>query len=774
MLSVFFLLAFVSTGGVVGSVFFKKRYEETAIISVSVIVLLLFVFGIFKQLKAGLIIECIICALCYLASLIYLIKKKEFKSFSHCFFTPGFAFLAFTTILLSILLSGRYFEEWDEFSHWGDVVKAMVTINDFSTSPLSQSQFQSYPPAMAILQYCTEKFNSTLTGAQFVEWITYPSYFVFVASFILPCFRYFDKFNLRSLLFSLSLFLFPLIFYVNFYSCLYIDPALGILLFIGLYLLFTYKADDKLFVPHIACVCSILPITKDAGLLFSVFIGLAALVLVYLSKIKKQNKEVKKNKNVKSIKHLVPGLAILGSVVLPKVLWNYSIESNHAVKSFPGKVDFVVLLNVLLRRDTSYKREVLHNYVIEFFSNGVGNNGIRVTYFVLLLALMLGLFYFSKRQFSVIKAEKHSRVIGIAATIVISAIYLFGICVMYMFKFSQYEAVKLASYNRYINILFLGLGYLLTVMLMNSLSKTDYKKSVAVFCVILIFSPWNYLSRLFSRKLVVESRQYRRQYISVTASVDNIPADGGKVYILSQEDNGADYEKIKYLIRPLTTYAGWQWSIGEAPYYADDIYTKVVEPDAWIDDLFDEYSYLIVYKNNKWFTDTYSDYFVEEIRERQIYRVDTASGMLVPVLVNGADYIDSLCDQDYTVFISIKSDGPVDLSPELETSLRNLGVDYDSYSGTGYYNYISILNNGSMVEETGSEQRIERTGSFDFGHEYKIQQEGVDGCIIIDRLDYSTNKPGINIVVYDNKQNDVVDTVNIDIYSDAQVVRRYI
>ena len=79
-----------------------------------------------------------------------------------------------------------------------------------------------------------------------------------------------------------------------------------------------------------------------------------------------------------------------------------------------------------------------------------------------------------------------------------------------------------------------------------------------------------------------------------------------------------------------------------------------------------------------------------------------------------------------------------------------------------------------MVEETGSEQRIERTGSFDFGHEYKILQEGVDGCIIIDRLDYSTNKPGINRVVYDNKQNDVVDTVNIDIYSDAQVVRRYI
>ena len=194
-------------------------------------------------------------------------------------------------------------------------------------------------------------------------------------------------------------------------------------------------------------------------------------------------------------------------------------------------------------------------------------------------------------------------------------------------------------------------------------------------------------------------------------------------------------------------------------------------------EIFNHYLYvnaIMTNKNNKWFTDTYSDYFVEEIRERQIYRVDSASGVLVPVLVNGADYIDSLCDQDYTVFISIKSDGPVDLSPELETSLRNLGVDYDSYSGTGYYNYISILNNGSVVEETGSEQRIERTGSFDFGHEYKIQQEGVDGCIIIDRLDYSTNKPGINIVVYDNKQNDVVDTVNIDIYSDAQVVRRYI
>ena len=772
MLAIIGMLAFISIGGVVGSAFFKKKYEETTVISVSAIILIMFLFGIFKHLKAGLIVECIICVLCYLVSIVYVVKKRDFKSFARCLFTPGFSFYIITTILLSILLSGKCFEAWDEFSHWGDVVKAMVTIDDFSTSPISYSQFQSYPPAMAILQYCTEKLNSFITGEQFVEWITYPTYFMFVAAFILPCFRGFEKFDLRSLFLCLVVFGVPLVFYPNFYSCLYIDPALSVLLFIGLYFLFTYKADDPLFIPHIACVCSILPITKDAGLLFSVFIGVAAVCFALVHLIAKR-KSVVGSIKPQVVNSLISIILIAGSIVLPKVLWNYSIDSNHAIKSFAGKVDFGVLINVIIKRDTSYRREVLGNYVREFFKNGISNNGVLISYFALTVLFVIGLLYFSKKLTVTSTIDKHSKYISLVTIVFVICIYIFGVCVMYMFKFSEFEAVHLASFNRYLNILYCGLGYLLSVMIVSSLTNKDKWKMIAVFCVVLLFSPLDYYSRLFRRKLVVESQQYRRLYISVTASLNDIHQDGDKVYILSQEDNGEDYEIIKYLSRPHTTYTGWRWSIGDAPYYDGDIYTQTVEHDKWINDLFDEYSYLIVYESNEWFSNTYSEYFDGDINERQIYRIDPSVRKLIPVQQKGSEYINSLCDQDYTVFISFKEDGPLVIDSEIKTSLENLGVDIE-YIEDSKSNSISIINNGSLIESECSEQRIEREGRFDLGHAYKVVLDGDEGQIIVDGLDYSNNKRGINVVVYDNKQNCVVDSVNIDTYADEQVVRRYL
>lgn len=773
MLAVICMLAFVSAGGVVGSAFFKKRYEETTIISVSAIILLIFLFGIFKHLKEGLVVACALGSLCYLVSIFYVVKIGAFKAFIKNIITPGFLFLVGTTILLSFLLSGKHFEAWDEFSHWGDVVKAMVTIDDFSTSPLSHSQFQSYPPAMAILQYCTEKFNSRITGIQFVEWINYPTYFIFVASFILPCFRSFDKFNLKSLFLGIILFCVPQVFYPNFYSCLYIDPALSVLLFIGLFLLFAFNNDDSLFLPQIACVCSILPITKDAGMLFSVFIGVTALVLICLNTIKDRKTSVKSHKSAKILNLFIHVFSISSAIAIPKVLWNYSIDSNHAFRSFAGKVDLGILVNVLLKRDTSYRREVLGNYVKEFFSNGIGNNGVRLSYFALALALGLGLFYFSKRLVSYHSADKSNRRIALVTTVVLFVVYIFGACVMYMFKFTEYEAIHLASFNRYMNIMFCGLGYLLNVLLIVSVTKSDYKKPIVALCIILLLSPLDYYSRLFKRKLVIESNQYRRQYISIIASVDNISVDEGKVYILSQEDNGEDYEKIKYIIRPRITYSKWIWSIGETPYYDGDIFTHIVDRDAWINELFDEYSYLIVYESNDWFTSSYSEYFEGEISDRQLYKVDADSRKLTPVFENGTDYINSLYGKDYTIFISIKADGPLMIDSGMQKSLKDLGFDSEFDENTEC-NYVSVINNGVVLASASGEQRVECQDRFDFGHTYNAWLDGAEGQIIVDGLDYSTNRRGINIVVYDNKTNCVIDTVNIDTYTDDQIVRRYI
>ena len=49
--------------------------------------------------------------------------------------------------------------EWDEFSHWGSVVKSMFLTNGLSVKEGSSLMFKSYPPAISIFEYFFQVIN---------------------------------------------------------------------------------------------------------------------------------------------------------------------------------------------------------------------------------------------------------------------------------------------------------------------------------------------------------------------------------------------------------------------------------------------------------------------------------------------------------------------------------------------------------------------------------------------------------------------------------------
>ena len=111
---------------------FKRRIEEAIPTTMFSIIILLYIFGLAKNLEFGIsVIKLIsISLIIYIICSIY----KNKKLVGQYILTPGiiiFMVIFFSTVLIH---KGRVLMHWDEFSHWGLVVKNMFSLNDFGNN----------------------------------------------------------------------------------------------------------------------------------------------------------------------------------------------------------------------------------------------------------------------------------------------------------------------------------------------------------------------------------------------------------------------------------------------------------------------------------------------------------------------------------------------------------------------------------------------------------------------------------------------------------------
>ena len=340
---IFFI--FLTCGTIPFIVFFGKKFEECIPVTIMSIVLIEFLFGIIGYLKIGFFVTCLIILGGVIYASFYAIKKKVIIISVKAFLTPGFAIFVFQFIILSLLNFGRLASRWDEFSHWMDVVKVTTTLDDFATNPNSHSLFQSYPPAMSLFQYFLQKIYLFINKSEFFnEWRAYFAHQIFSISFFFPFFKDFSyRKSLEGFCISIVYFISILFLFSNFYSTVYIDPVLGIVAGCSIASIYLDNIKDSYTILKLYLSCAVLVLLKDVGLLFSIII-----IVMYLIKI--YSKKDLRNKRF----YLITILAI-GSVALPKILWKLEIITSQAQVRFGNKISPLVLLNVLLGKDTGYR-----------------------------------------------------------------------------------------------------------------------------------------------------------------------------------------------------------------------------------------------------------------------------------------------------------------------------------------------------------------------------------------------------------------------------------
>lgn len=632
------LFLFILLCGAVSGIFItKRRFEELLPISAMGIIFLLFMVGILGiPLSGGAIIVVILYVGFFGCSLAFTIKKekgKTVKLLTGNLLTPAFFVFLVIFFALSYFNNGKLATAWDEFTHWIDSVKTMVTVDDFVTNPASGSMFKNYPPSMSLFQFFLQKLHLWLhSGELFNEWRVYFAYQILSVAMWMPFLKNLKFRRLPEMLLVPGiLILAPVLIFRDFYMSLYVDAFLALLAGCGMAYIFVRKEKGKTDLVYLGLLLFTLTLAKDTGRLLSLFVALTFVLEQWHQNRKRILEKTAAWKQRLSM-ILMPLLMFLPAYI-PHLLWKNEVRIS-GVPQASVPVRFIRFLGILWfgQTDTEYARDgVVRSFAREFFANRRQIGQWPVSYalitVLLILFVILAVFCYTK------KVEKDTgRYILISVmTFLMLAVYVLGLGALYISRFTDYEAESLASFDR-----FMGIGYLavlmflflITIWILTNLEaviSTAFSSLLLLFCI--CSGPVDQMRYFLSRESVAVSNGYRSGYEDVASKIRKLPQDTG-IYMVSEASSGEDFNVYRYVLKPWKLSA--TASLG-GPFYEGDVFSIQIAPDEWMDTLVDGYDYVVLNNLNDYFYDTYGILFEDpdSIVSHGVYRVDKDQRKLV-------------------------------------------------------------------------------------------------------------------------------------------------
>ena len=606
------------------AVYKKRRFEETIALTTGGMILFMYVLGIIGLLKVSVYLILGATAALLILSFIKILKSKQFLKSLAPFFTP--AALAFFLFFLFLLYAHyeRLLHEYDEFTHWGDVVKAMAWIDDFSTSPLSHSYFQNYVPGMAIFQYLFEKLAMIFPGGIFVDWRLYFAYHLLTVIFLLPFFTVRKwRWFLPAFLLILFMALTPVFFDPESLSSIYVDGFLGLLAGAGFATLFLKKSSGWK-TAHILVICALLVLVKDVGLLFAVTLALAFLI--------SEMPQIRENRK----KFLILAGLTVAAVALPKILWEISIRVNHITfMKFRRPIKLDVLFRVITGQQAGYEAEVGAASINRLLTGVVGFHGpieIKMIYPVLaaiLIAVLMLFLFLWKKQDPEAHRQHRAAVWGALATFVL---YCLGMPLLYMFKLNS---DTLVSFDRYMGIVLTCLIVLIFLLAAAWLQERPKWMIAGVgACVLIGAMTLNpvIMGKYLNRESIGDQYYVLGRFDTFVREMNEIAGGEEKhVWIIAQESDGSEFWPLRYGIRPANGEINVGFSISDhtKSLYPGDIWTLIIPAEEWREKLKD-YDYVMIGQADDTFREDYAALFENpaDIADRTIFAVNHNTNLL--------------------------------------------------------------------------------------------------------------------------------------------------
>lgn len=613
----------------------KYKFEQTISVVCLSMIAIMYICGLSNILAIGIYIFVALC----IASGVFLVVSNYKNLIIRRFmfnnvFTPGFVVFSLFYFLICWMHRGRLLNEWMEFSHWGLVVKNMYIFNGFGNIPEATTLYRGYPPAVSLFQYLWAKVYGV-----FQEPNLYRSLNVLIISLLMPVFKNITWKQKHLIPFVVIIvFILPITFFSTIYINICVDAVLGVLF---AYILYHYFMTDCWSMPaiiNLILALFILPLVKESG--FGMAIIAAFVIMLDITTRKGAQKSIATS--------LTPNrrnnyFILLASIVTPFIA-HYSWEIYLAITNTTETWDKITRLSLssmlafLNHMGEDYQYQTLNSFIEALFKTPLTSASYNLS-FVWWMLIFIVFAVLITRLYNKVYPKKRM-IIFLAGLFLGGVVYMLSVAILYIFIFTEREALLLASYVRYMNPYPLACLLFLTYIFIDGLIliptsrfiNNKWRQSTCLLTVVVVLCSLVTYSSIYTTFSRIEinrtqrAREYRSQIERIAPMLD-VKAD--TLYYINQNTTKYEWLVAHYIMAPLKFYGGgsdvlaYGGSIG-TPYTEDDIWTENITCAEWVKRLKENCTYAYLANVDDKFIAEFNLAFenTSDISNDSLFRVD--------------------------------------------------------------------------------------------------------------------------------------------------------
>jgi hypothetical protein len=576
-----------------------------------------FIFGLLGYLNLGMEFLVLLIGV---TLLVFIVRSGEFRShlLKSSYAPSAVAFVSLS--LISLYKSKDWvLSQWDEFTHWGLVVKGMYEYSTLSPNTPIEMVAEKTPPGISLFHYFVMDFS-----AEWREGLLFWATHLIVTSIMVSVlakssYKYLSEIFLKLFIaFAASS-----VFFNNFES-IYADPILALTYGFLLFVAIQASRLDGRWAIVLALTAGFVTLTKATGIYFAVS---AILINIVATLFTSKGESVRRK-----LFSFIPAVIALVTVGAVWIIWRY-----YAIRfgtSIVGPNDtFPAGFNNMTNQE-----EVIANYIGAFFETYI-NPSYSASLSSLHWTIICAVFFVI---WALLNGKQNRRQnIAIGVTLIVTTAGYFGaILLAYLTEFGPGEATNLASYARYIGTWYQGIFFATLMLILSEFSLAKYFEPKAVsehttnslsvskqvslflaaFLALVSFSSIM-SSIIFLRTDQFKGVQYRAPFIPVKDAIEsaNIP-ERSKVWIIAQHSVGFEYYVLRYEMSE-QQFGGVPWSIG-SPNGEGDIWTDSrLTARSWSHAL-REFDYVVLYSASEQFYGEFGSLFESgKIDTNSVYKV---------------------------------------------------------------------------------------------------------------------------------------------------------
>lgn len=543
------------------------------------------------------------------------------KSVGENYLSNGFfAFIALF-VFFGVLDFGRHFWAWDEFDHWGVMIKEILRLDDFyCIEKANLYAHRDYPPFSSLFMslWCM------LRGKYDEGLVTTAIHVLEFSMVTLPVMDWYKGkrtgvkngieqfFNSLVLIFSLAVFIMSFDKY-GIFGTVYPDILMPIFMVYSAAIIMDVRMRKTLFGFFAIQISGIsVLLTKQMGICFTLLIWLLYVLVGVVDQInnKRANagfdkkldgsiRVIDSSKETDVVEDRSFGVVKTGVVfwlrcffylivaVAPYILWASYIKSFGIVGQFDsGNVKFGKVLDIMQGFGTENELLIAENFLGHLFHKDLCCGILPLPYFVLNGLFVLSIiaiafvFYYDKKTKN-IQRKGALIVIPYVITVIVGCVcYAFTMFVLYLFCFpGETEGGALPSYTRYMGSYIIGI--ILMVFLFLFYNMQEHKKEIfsiinmaVVFCFIFFAVGKEKLgSELVPQGFIEEKYSFYHEIADMIREV----ADEDDTILILSANGGQDIVYLQYYITEC--HLSWEYISKDIPLILDSSVSEWDEID---------------------------------------------------------------------------------------------------------------------------------------------------------------------------------------------------